>query len=237
MISRKEALKLGGAGAFALASSRAIVAMAGARPIAAPIPAGHGGSSSLSAEMRRLTTADLRALPPLRPAGQIRRTGRTRTFTLVLGSAMVEPLPGHSVQTRGVNGFSPGPVLHMTEGDDVEITVVNRLAQPSTIHWHGVPVPFAMDGAAMFSQEPIKPNEMFVYRWTAPQAGTYMYHAHYNDIDQENVFGMIVVAPQDATREPRYALDVPIAINSIEWEQSRDTEAQAVLANSMLMQA
>jgi FtsP/CotA-like multicopper oxidase with cupredoxin domain len=238
MISRKEVLKLSGAGAFALASSRAVAAMAGARPTAAPIPPTDGGSTAaLPPDLGRLTTADLRALPPLGTAAAIRRTGQKRTFVLVLGSATVQPLAGHSVQTRGVNGACPGPVLRMTEGDDVEITVVNRLAQPSTIHWHGVPVPFAMDGAAMFSQDPIKPGDTFVYRWTAPQAGTYMYHAHYNDIDQENVFGMIVVAPQDASREPRYALDVPIAINSIDWEPGRKIEAQAVLADSMLMES
>ena len=229
MISRKDVLKLSGAGALVLAASRASAAMAGAMPMAgAPAPAG-------PPDMRRLTTADLLALPKLKPARTIARTGRKRTFTLVIAPAMIAPLPGHAVQQRTVNGLSPGPVLRMTEGDDVEITVVNRLTQGTSIHWHGVPVPFAMDGAAMVSQDPIAPGQQFVYRWTAPQAGTYMYHSHYNDIEQESVFGMIVVETQDPSREPRYALDVPIAITSVEWEPARQVEAQAVLANSMLM--
>ena len=228
MISRKDVLKMSAAGGLALAASRATQAMAGATQVSGTVPVANG--------LGYLTTADLRALPKLRPATVVKRTGHKRTFTLVLAPAIVEPLPGHPVQTRTVNGISPGPVLRMTEGDDVEITVVNRLAQGTSIHWHGVPVPFAMDGVAMISQEPTQPGQQFVYRWTAPQAGTYMYHSHFNDMEQsENVIGMIVVAPQDRSREPRYDVDVPIAMTSVDWEPSRNIEAQAVLANSMLM--
>jgi FtsP/CotA-like multicopper oxidase with cupredoxin domain len=155
----------------------------------------------------------------------------------VLAPALIELLRGHSVQTRTVNGISPGPVLHLTEGDDVEVTVVNRLAEESSIHWHGIPVPFAMDGAATISQDPIPTGGQFTYRFVAPQAGTYMYHSHYNDMDQDSVVGMVVVAPQDPAREPRYNVDVPIVITSFNWEPARNIEAQAVLANSMLMPA
>jgi FtsP/CotA-like multicopper oxidase with cupredoxin domain len=236
MISRRDILKLSGAGAFALAASRAAAAMAGATPTSAAPPA-NANSPVASAELRRLTTADLRALPRLKPADAIKRTGRTRTFTLVLAPAMVEPLPGHHVQARTVNGISPGPVLRMTEGDDIEITVINRLAQDTGIHWHGVPVPFAMDGAPMISQQPIAQNGQFVYRWIAPQAGTYMYHSHYNDMDQDTIVGMIIVDPQDPPREPKYAVDVPIVVTTLPWEQALSVEAQAVLANSMLMPA
>ncbi len=230
MISRRDVLKLSGAGALALASARAAAALAGV-VTTTPTPK----SSQNDTELSRLSTAALRALPKLKPAGAIRRTGRTRAFTLVLAPAMIEPLPGHAVQTRTINGLSPGPVLRMTEGDDVEITVVNRLAQGTSIHWHGIPVPFAMDGVAMISQAPIQPGAQLVYRWTAPQAGTYMYHSHYNDLEQDSVIGMIVVEPQDKLREPRYDVDFPIVVTSLEWEPSRGVEAQAILANSMLM--
>jgi manganese oxidase len=239
MISRKEILKLSGAGALGIAASRAAAAMAGAMPVSAAMPTGASTSPSAptgaSAELRRLTTADLRALPLLKPANAIKRTGHKRTFTLVLAPAMVEPLPGHRVQARTINGISPGPVLRMTEGDDIEITVVNRLAQDTGIHWHGVPVPFPMDGVPMVSQTPIAQGASFVYRWIAPQAGTYMYHSHYNDMDQDTIVGMIIVDPQDPSREPKYALDVPIVVTSLPWDPARSVEAQAVLANSMLM--
>jgi FtsP/CotA-like multicopper oxidase with cupredoxin domain len=139
------------------------------------------------------------------------------------------------VPVRAVNGLSPGPTLRVTEGDDMRITVVNRLTMAATIHWHGVPVPFLMDGAGMISQQAIEPGQDFVYRFTAPQAGTYMYHSHYNDLELQGVAGMLVVDPQVSGREPRYASDIPIFISSMEWEQARNVEAQAVLGNSMMM--
>jgi FtsP/CotA-like multicopper oxidase with cupredoxin domain len=229
MINRRDVLKMGAASAFGLAMTKAGAAMAGA---SAP-----KGSYALGAsgDLERLTTAALRALPPLQQARAIVRTGRTKTFTLTLATAAVEPLPGHSVPVRAVNGLSPGPTLRVTEGDEVEATVVNRLTMPATIHWHGVPVPFLMDGAGMISQQAIEPDQTFVYRFIAPQAGTYMYHSHYNDLELQSVSGMLVVDPAQLGREPRYASDIPIFISTIEWERARAVEAQAVLANSMLM--
>jgi len=202
MISRKDILKLGSAGALSVAIAKAATIAAKA---AGPSPASSG-------DLRKLTTADLRALPKVTPPDNIARTGRTRHFILGLGTANVEPLPGHSVPVRAVNGQSPGPTLHVTEGDDVEIVVVNRMALPTSIHWHGIPVDWHMDGAAGISQQPIDPGAQFTYRWTAPQAGTYMYHSHYHDLEQVSVSGMIVVLPQHAGREPHYAHDVPIMI-------------------------
>jgi len=229
MIKRRDVLKMSAAGAFGIAMANVGAAMSG---IAAPIRPPTG---STAPDLNRLTTADLRALPSLRPPRAISRTGRTKTFTLTLATAMIEPLPGHSVAVRAVNGLSPGPTLRATEGDEMQITVINRLTMAATIHWHGIPVPFLMDGAGMISQQAIAPGQSFEYRFTAPQAGTYMYHSHYNDLELQSVAGMIVVEPQESGREPRYASDVPIFISSIEWEQARNVEAQAVLANSMMM--
>ena len=230
MIKRRDVLKMSAAGAFGLAMANVGAAMSGATAL-------RPSTGSRAANLDRLTTADLRALPALRPPRVISRTGRTKTFTLTLATANVEPLPGHSVAIRAVNGISPGPTLHASEGDEMQITVVNRLAMAATIHWHGIPVPFLMDGAAMVSQQPIEPGQSFEYRFTAPQAGTYMYHSHYNDLELQTVAGMIVIEPQEKGREPRYASDVPIFISSIEWEPARGVEAQAVLANSMMMSA
>jgi FtsP/CotA-like multicopper oxidase with cupredoxin domain len=229
MIKRRDVLKMGAAGAFGVALANVGAAMAGASaPSLYPAAPGSG-------ELERLTTAGLRALPALRPPRSISRTGHTKTFTLTLATAAVEPLPGHSVPVRAVNGLSPGPTLRVVEGDTVEVTVVNRLSMAATIHWHGVPVPFLMDGAGMISQAAIGPDQSFVYRFTAPQAGTYMYHSHLNDLELLSVAGMLVVEAQASGREPRYASDIPIFISSIEWEQARNVEAQAVLANSMMM--
>jgi manganese oxidase len=230
MLKRRDILRLGATGAFGLSLANVGVAMAG-------VTAANAKGAAPGGDMERLTTTDLRSLAPLRPPMRIHLTGRTKIFTLTLATANVEPLPGHPVPVHAVNGLSPGPILRVTEGDQVEVTVINRLAMSVSIHWHGVPVPFLMDGAAMISQRPIDPDQAFVYRFTAPQAGTYMYHSHYNDLELSSVSGMLVVEPQESGREPRYASDIPIFISSIEWEQARNTEAQAVLSNSMLMAA
>lgn len=212
------------------------MAMSNARAAMAGTAAPKSSSSVLTdGELDRLTTAALRSLPSLRPARAIKRTNEVKSFTLVLATADVEPLSGRKVPMRCANGTAPGPLLRVTEGDDVEVEVVNRLTAPVSIHWHGIPVPFLMDGAGMISQEPIQPGQRFVYRFLAPQAGTYMYHSHFEDLELQSVSGMVVVDPQSRGREPSYASDVPIFISTIEWEQARAVEAQAVLANSMLM--
>ena len=231
MISRRDLLALGGAGGLAIAASRAAAAMAGAAPATknktlAPSAPPHDATSKLS-------TAALFSLPPLLPAGRIATSGRRREYQLTIASGTVEPLPGHSVQTITVNGTSPGPVLSFTEGDEALITVINQLDQPTSLHWHGIPVPFSKDGA--IAQAPIQPGSQYRYSFIAPQAGTYMYHAHYHEMEQDAVQGVIIIHPRDAKREPHYDVDVPLMVSSFRWEPGRDEEARAVLANSMLM--
>lgn len=236
MISRKDVLKMGAAGAFGAALSKAAAAAAGSA-LSKAAAAGSVGAGPMRSDLRRLTTADLRALPRLEAPNAIAKTGHTKHYLLALGNANVSPLSGHTTMVKAVDGQSPGPVLRATEGDDVEITVVNRLTQPTSIHWHGVPVAFPMDGAAMISQAPIEPGEQFIYRWVAPQAGTYMYHSHFHDLEQDSVVGMIVIEPQSRARRLHYDVDRAIMITSLPWERARDAEAQAVLSDSMMMAA
>jgi FtsP/CotA-like multicopper oxidase with cupredoxin domain len=202
---------------------------------AAPIPGAIADAGARSDEMSRLSTARLLALPPLRPAGSISPSGRRHDISLVIAAGVVEPLPGHTVQTLTVNGTSPGPVLRFTEGDEVNIAVINHLDQPTSIHWHGIPVPFARDGASITSQTPIQPGSRYEYIFVAPQAGTYMYHAHYHEMEQSSIVGAIIVHPRDPAREPHYDLDVPLVVTSFAWESARTVEAKAVLADSMMM--
>jgi len=202
---------------------------------AAPIALATSSTSHHIDEMSRLSTATLLALPPLHPAGTISPSGHRHDISLVLAIGVAEPLPGHKVQTFTINGTSPGPVLRFTEGDEVNITIINRLDQPTSIHWHGIPVPFARDGASITSQAPIQPGSRYEYSFIAPQAGTYMYHAHYHEMEQSSIIGAIIVRPQDPAREPHYDLDVPLVVTSFAWEPARSVEAKAVLADAMMM--
>src|SRR5207244_676770 len=93
------------------------------------------------------------------------------------------------------NGPVPGPDLRGTEGDTVRVTVTNKLAEPTTVHWHGVEVPVAMDGVPTLSQEPIPPGGSFTYEFVATPAGTRWYHAHVDEMVQQGggLFGALVV--------------------------------------------
>jgi FtsP/CotA-like multicopper oxidase with cupredoxin domain len=95
-----------------------------------------------------------------------------------------------------VNGTSPGPTLRFQLGDLVEITLLNEnLAEGTTLHWHGLDVPNAMDGVAGVTQDAVLPGESFVYRFVADQAGTYWYHSHQVSHEQvrRGLLGALVV--------------------------------------------
>jgi FtsP/CotA-like multicopper oxidase with cupredoxin domain len=75
-------------------------------------------------------------------------------------------------------------VLRYARGSNVDLHVVNRLAQPTTVHWHGLRVPNAMDGVPQVTQDPIAPGASFDYRFTAQDSGTYWYHPHQSSFEQ-----------------------------------------------------
>jgi|tagenome__1003787_1003787.scaffolds.fasta_scaffold20523234_2 hypothetical protein len=79
---------------------------------------------------------------------------------------------GRSVRAWGYNGQVPGPFIEARVGDVLEVRLTNRLPEPTTIHWHGLRVPAAMDGTDMV-QRPIGPGESFTYRFRLPDAGTF----------------------------------------------------------------
>ena len=91
------------------------------------------------------------------------------------------------------------PELRVTEGDTVRVTVTNELSEPTTIHWHGVEVPNAMDGVPKLSQEPIPPGGSFTYEFVATPAGTRWYHAHFNELTQQGggLVGALIVEPRE----------------------------------------
>jgi len=97
------------------------------------------------------------------------------------------------------SGHVPGPELRLRQGDRVLITVENRLQEETTVHWHGVRVPNAMDGVPTLTQKPIAPGESFVYEFDLPDAGTYWYHPHAHSAEQvgRGLAGALVVEERD----------------------------------------
>ena len=103
-------------------------------------------------------------------------------------------------QGIGYNGASPGPVLRFKEGEDVTIKVTNNLSEKTSIHWHGLILPFQQDGVPGISYDGIKPGETFTYNFPIVQSGTYWFHSHSGFQEPDGAYGAIIIEPTG--REP-----------------------------------
>ena len=101
-----------------------------------------------------------------------------RTIHLETREVRWELAPGRTVNAMAYNGRIPGPEVRLREGERVRVVLKNSLAEPTTIHWHGVDVPNAMDGVPDVTQKAVQPGETFVYEFEARPAGTRWYHTH-----------------------------------------------------------
>ncbi len=100
----------------------------------------------------------------------------------------------------GYNGASPGPVLRFKEGEDVTINVTNNLDVDTSVHWHGLILPFQMDGVPTISYDGIAPGETFTYNFQIVQSGTYWFHSHSGFQEPDGAYGAIIIEP--GKREP-----------------------------------
>lgn len=119
---------------------------------------------------------------------------------IIAASKMVEFVPGKQTEVWCYEGQVPGPLIDVFEGDTVEIEFINRLQQPSTIHWHGLSVPATEDGDPA---DLVLPGKSRIYRFTLPvgSAGTYWYHPHPHHFTAEQAFrgmaGAIIVRAKE----------------------------------------
>ncbi len=154
--------------------------------------------------------ADLIGVAAQEPAPQVREV------TLVAEEFDWEIMPGVAVRAWGYDRQVPGPELRAREGDTVRVTLVNRLPVGTTIHWHGMDVPPAMDGPVGLNQAPVEPGEDFVYEFTADNTGSRWYHAHADPKVQIalGLYGPLVVEPRDGGR----AYDREYTYMTNEWD-------------------
>ncbi|MCL4113351.1 UNVERIFIED_CONTAM: hypothetical protein GTU68_027539 [Idotea baltica] len=103
---------------------------------------------------------------------------------------------GQTGIAMGINGTLPGPLIRFREGDDITINVTNRLQEDTSIHWHGLLVPFYMDGVPGIAFPGIKPGETFTYKWNLNQSGTYWYHSHSGLQEQLGHYGPLIIDPR-----------------------------------------
>ena len=149
-----------------------------------------------------------------------------REFTLVAREAAIETSPGRSRLTWTYDGRVPGPEIRVREGERIRVTLRNELPAPTSIHWHGVPVPNAMDGVAGITQPPVAPGDSFTYDFEASPAGTYFYHSHTGLQLDRGLYGPLVVEPRE---DPEPAADREYVLVLDDWLDMTPEQAFAEL--------
>ena len=172
-----------------------------------------GALLGLSPVARSVLAAAAGAVPPAQLTGT--------EFDLEIGETPVN-FTGTPSMATSINGSIPGPTLYWREGDTVTLRVTNRLRESTSIHWHGIILPYQMDGVPGISFKGIAPGETFTYKFTVQQHGTYWYHSHSGFQEMTGVYGAIVIVPrvQDIHQVDR---DYPILLS--DWTGESPMEA------------
>ena len=151
-------------------------------------------------------------------AGGASLTHARQGFGEVSGERIALSIDRHHVSVGGreghaiaVNGSVPGPLLRLREGQDLRIDVTNWLDEDSSIHWHGLLLPFQFDGVPGVSFPGIKPGQTFTYEFPIRQSGTYWWHSHSGLQEQAGHYGPIVI--ESATPDPRYDRDYVVLLS------------------------
>jgi CopA family copper-resistance protein len=146
--------------------------------------AGFGLAQALPAWAQPLSKGLVRPLP----------TVSGNDIALTIGQVSVE-VDGKVSRAIGINGTVPGPLIRLKEGQRVRLRVQNTLDEDSSIHWHGLLVPFEMDGVPGVSFPGIMPRSTFDYEFDLSHPGTYWYHSHSAYQEEDGVYGPIVIDP------------------------------------------
>ncbi|MGH7536209.1 MAG: multicopper oxidase family protein, partial [Gemmatimonadales bacterium] len=164
-------------------------------------------------------------LPPL-----VSSTGRVHECVLEAKVTDWAPAGGPAARAWTYNGTVPGPEIRVVEGDRLRVTLRNLLEEPTSIHWHGLPVPFSMDGVPELTQQAVPPGGTFLYEFTAARPGTYWYHTHFGYQLDRGLYGGLVVEP---VRESlRYDQEYTLVLD--DWLNDPDHPRPDPLAGGMM---
>lgn len=145
------------------------------------------------------------ALAPLFPAWARSGSAGTATGSVLSGREIALSIAeGHFETGRRsahhavmINGMLPAPLIRLREGESVRLAVTNRLKDQSSIHWHGLLLPFTMDGVPGVSFPGINPGETFIYEFPLLQSGTYWYHSHSGMQEATGLYGPLIIDPKE----------------------------------------
>jgi len=129
-------------------------------------------------------------------------------------------LTGKNAIATTVNGQISGPTLVWQEGDTVTLHVTNKLKKSSSIHWHGIILPYQMDGVPGITFDGIAPGETFTYTFKVRQHGTYWYHSHSGFQEQTGVYGAIVIKPK---RKEPFSYNQDYVLQLSDWSDEKPT--------------
>lgn len=138
-----------------------------------------------------------------------------RDFDLTVATAR-SVVAGKRARHITLNGQFPAPLLRWREGDDLRLRIHNTLDEPTSIHWHGLLLPWQMDGVPGVSFPGIAAGATFEYRFPLKQAGTYWYHSHSGFQEQIGHYGPIIIDPREP---PPYQYDREYVVMLSDWSQ------------------
>jgi blue copper oxidase len=141
-------------------------------------------SQADTSNVGRLGFANQLKIPPLLEP-RLDGAGR-KVFDLRLQAGTSEFVAGRRTETWGANGSYLGPTVRVARGDKIVMNVRNDLAEPTTIHWHGMHLPAADDGGP---HQPIQPGSTWTPTWRINQsAATLWYHPHPHGATEDHVY-------------------------------------------------
>ena len=159
------------------------------------------------------------------PKHGLQTTLRGSNFNLSIAQQLVN-FTGKLRTATTVNDSLPGPILRFKEGENITINVANKLAESSSIHWHGLILDSKMDGVPGISFDGIAPQSSFTYQFKAKQSGTYWYHSHSGYQEQTGVYGAIIIDP--IAPEP-FEYDREYVIMLSDWSDENPDDIYAKL--------
>lgn len=147
-----------------------------------------------------------------------------RVLTAAPTRLQIAPPDYPETEVWAFDGQVPGQALRYQQGDEVQVRLQNALTQPTTVHWHGLRLPNAMDGVPGMTQAAVASGESFDYRFVARDAGTFWYHPHANSTEQisRGLAGVLVV---DEADRPDVDADEVIVLD--DWRMTEEAQISA----------
>lgn len=148
-------------------------------------------------------------------------SGEVREYEITAAETSLPLIDGGSLKVWAYNGQVPGPTLRVRLGETLRVKLTNKLPQETTIHWHGVRVPNAMDGVPHATQPPVPPGGTFTYEFTPKDAGTFWFHPHVRSSEQveRGLYGLLIVEDR---QPPAFSRDVAWILD--DWLLSGDKQ-------------